>query len=395
MSPGRHEELRFATRIVHGGAEADAPHGAVVPSIQPSTTFARNADYELVGEFVYARYGSPTGRLVEELAADMEGGADALLFSSGLAAFACLFETVESGSHVVAPQVMYHGGQDWLRRVSRQRGIDLTLFDSTDPDGLSGALRPGETEIVWIESPTNPTWDVIDIGAAAEAAHDAGALLAVDSTVAPPVTCRPIEHGADIVFHSATKYLNGHSDVLAGLVVTAREDERWSDLRIVRKLTGGVCGAFDAWLLLRGLRTLDVRYDRCSSTAMYLAGCLETNPAVVTVLYPGLESHPSHEIARRQMTGGFGGMLSLLIDGSFDDARAMATRTRVFTAATSFGGMESLIEHRASVEGPLSKVPPNLVRLSVGIEHPDDLLADIQQALDSTAGGPGHRTEGG
>ena len=235
---------------------------------------------------------------------------------------------------------------------------------------------------MWVESLTNPTWDVIDIEAAAEAAHGAGALLAVDSTAAPPVTCRPIAHGADIVFHSATKYLNGHSDVLAGVVVTASDDERWSDLRIVRKLTGGVCGAFDAWLLLRGLKTLDVRFARCSSNAMYVAQRLRANPAIRSVLYPGLESHPSHAVARKQMTGGFGGMLSLLVDGSFEDAQELATRTRIFTPATSFGGLESLIEHRATVEGPLSKVSPDLVRLSVGIEDPEDLLADIEQALE-------------
>jgi len=369
------------TQLVHGGG-VDASTGAVVPPLHASTTFARGGDYELIGDFIYARYGSPTARLVEDLVAGLDGGVDALVFSSGLAAFTALFETVETGQHIVAPAIMYHGGQDWLRRISERRGIGLTLFDGTDREGPAKAVRPGQTAVVWIESPVNPTWDVIDIRESADAAHAAGAILTVDSTVAPPVTTKPIEFGADLVFHSATKYLNGHSDLMAGILVTAREDDRWAELHTVRTLQGAASSAFDAWLLLRGIKTLALRFERASSTAMKIARELQSHPAVVSVLYPGLETHPSHEIASRQMTGGFGGMVSLLLEGTFDTARAMATRTRLFLPATSLGGVESLIEHRASVEGPRSRVPPNLVRLSVGLESPEDLLDDLRQALD-------------
>lgn len=382
-----HEQIgpwSFDTCLIHDGHETDAPIGAVVPPLHPSTTFARNANYDLIGEYVYARYSSPTARMVESLAAQMDRGSDALLFSSGLAGFVALFETVMSGQHIVAPQIMYHGAQDWLRRIAETREIGLTFFDVANPQGLTEALRAGETAVVWIESPVNPTWDAIDIRAAAEAAHGVGAILAVDSTVAPPVTTRPIEHGADLVFHSASKYLNGHSDVLAGILVTSKENDRWDEIRMIRKLQGSVSGPFEAWLLLRGLRTLSVRFERASASALLIAQELEGHPAVSAVLYPGLESHPSHAVARRQMTGGFGGMLSLLLEGSIEDARALATRTRLFIPATSLGGIESLIEHRASVEGPHSRVPGNLVRLSIGMESAADLLEDLHQALAET-----------
>lgn len=379
---GRKPETAMATLLAHAGCSAEAVTGAVVPPIYPSTTFARDADYELPGDFIYARYGTPNGRMVENLAAELDGGADSLLFSSGLAAMTALFETVESGGHVVAPRVMYHGGQDWLHRIAERRAIGLTLYEPTEKGGLEAVLRPGETTIVWIESLLNPTWDVVDIEATAALAHAAGARLAVDSTVSPPITTRPIELGADVVMHSATKYLNGHSDVLAGLLTTARDDETWAEIRTIRKLQGGVPGAFEAWLLLRGMRTLALRFERASSNALLIARALESHPAVEAVLYPGLESHPTHDVARRQMTGGYGGMMSLLLRGGADAARAVALGTRVFIPATSLGGVESLIEHRAAVEGPHSVVPANLLRLTVGIEDPADLVADLNRALD-------------
>jgi cystathionine gamma-synthase len=299
-----------------------------------------------------------------------------------MAAVCAFFETVNSGEHVVAPRIMYHGSQDWLRRISEKRGIGLTLFDAADSDDLERALQPGKTAVVWIETPVNPTWDVIDIALAAQIAHAAGAILAVDATVASPVTTRALEHGADIVFHSATKYLNGHSDVVAGVLVTAREDERWEEIKLVRTLTGGILGPFEAWLLLRGMRTLFVRFDQASQTALQLARHFENHPRLQRVLYPGLSSHPGHDIAKRQMTRGFGGMLSLLVDGSDDDARHIAGNTRLFVRATSLGGVESLIEHRASVEGAHSAVPENLLRLSIGIENCQDLIQDLEQSLE-------------
>jgi cystathionine gamma-synthase len=363
------------------GQFIDPATGAITPPVHPSTTFARDADYAPIGETTYSRYHNPTYDQVEPLAASLDEGTEALVFSSGMAAIAALFETVNTGQHMVAPSVMYHGAQDWLWRISEKRGIALSLFDPVDPGALDRAIRPGETAIVWIETPVNPTWDVIDIAAAAAAAHAAGAILAVDATVSTPVTTRPLALGADLVFHSGTKYLNGHSDVTAGLLVTGRADARWQEIKLVRGLMGGVLGPFEAWLLLRGLRTLFVRFEQASANALEIARHFEGHGKLEAVLYPGLESHPGHAIAKRQMTGGFGGMLSLLVKGDGEDAKGVATRTALFMPATSLGGVESLIEHRATIEGPRSQVPPNLLRLSVGIEDVRDLIADLEQAL--------------
>lgn len=360
----------------------DRTTGSVVPGIHPASTFARDADYRLLGATSYARDENPTTRIVEEVLAALDGGPDALLFNAGLSATAAFFETIRSGSHVVAPRVMYHGLQDWLRRLSELRGIDVTFFDQADDQALSNAIQPGKTTVVWIETPVNPTWDVIDIEASAKLAHDAGALLAVDCTVSPPCTTRALELGADIIFHSATKYLGGHSDLIAGALVCARKDALWDEIREVRKLTGGILGPFDAWLLLRGIRTLYLRYERASQSALEIARRFSGHPRVAQVLYPGLETHPAHEIAARQMRHGFGGMMSILVDGDAASAKRVATATRIFIPATSLGGVESLIEHRKSVEGPHSVVPDNLLRLSIGIEDVKDLIADLDQALE-------------
>lgn len=367
--------------MVQAGHYIDRASGGISVPIQASTTYARDESYEYIGDYSYSRYQNPTYDLVEQLAATLDGGAEAKCFASGMAGIAAIFETVNSGEHIVAPKIMYHGAQDWLRRISEKRNIGLTLFDATDLSDLKRALKPGNTSIVWIESPVNPTWDVIDIAASAGIAHQAGAILAVDCTVAPPVTTRALDHGADIVFHSATKYLNGHSDVMAGIVVTRELDSRWEEIKLVRKLSGGVLGPFEAWLLLRGMRTLFLRFERASKNALAIAQHFENHPALERVLYPGLESHPQHEIARRQMVNGFGGMMSLLVKGGTQEARKVASSTQLFVPATSLGGVESLIEHRASVEGPHSEVPKNLLRLSIGIEHPDDLIADLNQSL--------------
>ncbi len=362
----------------------DGATGGVSPPIQLSSTFARDSDYEFIGDYSYSRSANPSWAVLEKVCTELDGGADALCFASGMAAVCAFFETVGSGEHVVAPRIMYHGSQDWLRRISEKRSIGLTLFDATDIENLREAVIPGKTTVVWIESPVNPTWDVIDIALAAEIAHDAGAVLAVDATVATPVTTRALELGADIVFHSATKYMNGHSDVVAGILVTAQDDERWQDIKLVRTLTGGILGPQEAWLLLRGMRTLFLRFDRASQTALQLAQHFEGHPSLQEVLYPGLESHPGHTIACRQMIRGFGGMLSLLVEGGAEAAKRIAGNTRLFVRATSLGGVESLIEHRASVEGPHSEVPKNLLRLSVGIENCQDLIDDLEQALKSS-----------
>ena len=369
------------TRVAQACHYIDEVTGGIIPPLQLSTTYARDADYEYIGNYSYSRYDNPTWAVLEQVCAELDGGADALCFGSGLAAVSAIFETVDSGQHLVAPRIMYHGAQDWLRRISERRSIGLTLFDATDPDALRAAVQPGKTAVVWVESPVNPTWDVIDIAAAAEIAHEAGAILAVDATVCSPVTLRALEHGADIAFHSATKYLNGHSDVVGGILVTAARDARWEDIREVRKLTGGVLGPFEAWLLLRGMRTLFLRFEKASASALEIARHFEKHPRLERVLYPGLQSHPGHDIARRQMTNGFGGMLSLLVAGDAAAAQRVAANCKLFLRATSLGGVESLIEHRASVEGPHSAVPKNLLRLSIGIENCRDLIDDLEQGL--------------
>ncbi len=368
------------TLLAQGGHFIDPETGAIVAPIHPATTYARDRGYELTG-FGYARSANPTGAQVEEVLARLEGAEEALVFGSGMAGISTFFETVRAGERVVAPRVMYHGGADWLRRLAERRGVDVAFFDATMPDALAAAVDGGDTSVVWIEPSVNPTWDVIDVRAASETAHAAGAILGVDATVTPPVTLRALDLGADVVFHSGTKYLAGHSDVMAGVLATRTADARWEEIGLARTLTGGVLGAFESWLLLRGLRTLHVRYERQAANALAIARHFEHHPAVEAVLYPGLESHPGHAIAKRQMTGGFGAMLSLLVPGGAENAKRVATRTRLFVPATSLGGVESLIEHRASVEGPRSAVPANLLRVSVGIERADELIADLEHAL--------------
>jgi cystathionine gamma-synthase len=376
------KEYSLSSTLAQAGHFIDDATGAVTPPIHPSTTFARNDDYELIGAYNYSRYQNPTYDQVEHLAAELDNGSEAKLFASGMAAITAVFETIDMGQHIVAPTIMYHGAQDWLRRIAEKRNIGLSLFNATDSDSLCRAIRPGKTAIVWIETPVNPTWDVIDIEDAARVAHEAGAMLGVDCTVSTPITTRALDFGADIVFHSATKYLNGHSDVTAGILVTRMSDERWEDIKFIRKHVGGVLGPFDSWLLLRGMRTLSIRFERSSENALRIARHFENHPKVEAMLYPGLESHPGHEIAKRQMTKGFGGMLSLLVKGGAFEAKKLATKLRLFVSATSLGGVESLVEHRASVEGPMSRVPPNLLRLSVGIEDAEDLILDIERGLE-------------
>jgi cystathionine gamma-synthase len=360
----------------------DEQSGAVVPGIEPSTTFARGPDYELPGPFKYSRYENPTTKKAEQVLAALEGAGDAQLFNSGLAASAAVFELVRPGQRIVAPQVMYHGAQDWLRRLSETRGIEVTFFDQSDPEAMVRALSDKPTALVWIETPVNPTWDVIDIRSSAELAHESGAVLAVDCTVSPPCTTNALELGADLVFHSATKYLGGHSDLTAGGLVPAAQDARWEEIALVRRLMGSILSPFDAWLLLRGMRTLFLRYERACDSALAIARYLEGHSKVERVLYPGLESHPGHEVAKRQMRHGFGGMLSFLVRGDAEDAKRVAANMKVFIPATSLGGVESLVEHRKSVEGPHSLVASNLLRLSIGIEDVNDLVWDLEQSLD-------------
>ena len=357
-------------------------NGGIVPGVQMATTYARDQDYELRAPGIsYGRDKNPTYLVAEQVVAELEGGAGALLFSSGLAAAAALFHTLKPGDHVVAPVIMYHGLRDWLIQFCENWKVDIDYFDATVDGALASAIKPDRTRIVWIETPANPTWDITDIAAAADLAHAAGARLAVDSTVATPLLTRPLALGADFVFHSATKYLNGHSDVIAGVLVAKADDDQWQAVRFQRTFGGAILGPMEAWLLLRGMRTMHLRVQRSSESAMIIARELEGHGRISRVLYPGLESHPGHAIARRQMQGGFSGLLSVLVDGDAAATRAVAARTRVFVPATSLGGVESLIEHRATVEGLNSPIAPNLLRLSVGIEDVADLIADLDQAL--------------
>lgn len=381
MSDRSNSKPSIRTTIAQAGHFIDRETGAVIPAIQPSTTFARKEDYSLVGNYIYARNGSPTVAHAEGLLCELEEGFESRLFASGMGAASALIETVDSGQRIAAPTVMYHGVKSWMLRQQTMRNVGLDLFDAADPASLARAIIPGKTAIVWIETPANPTWDVIDIKAAADLAHAAGAVLVVDSTCAPPVISKPLTHGADIVFHSATKYLNGHSDVTAG-VLTAREaSPRWELLKQAQVGLGATLGSFEAYLLIRGLRTLFLRVEQASRNALALAKHFERHPKLAGVLYPGLESHPQHKIARKQMTGGFGGMLSILVKGDEAQTRRVAGCLKVFTPATSLGGVESLAEHRKSVEGPNSIVPENLIRFSIGIEDVADLIADLEQAL--------------
>ena len=354
---------------------------SIVPAIYPSVPYERAPDGSYPGGHTYTRDQNPTYDQAEALLARLEGGQGALLFSSGMAAATTVFETLATGDHVVAPEQMYWTVQRWLEALAGRGRITLDLVPNGDQTALEAALRPGQTKIVWVETPANPTCAMTDIAATAEAAHAVGARVAVDSTVCTPVLCRPIEHGADLVMHSATKQLNGHADVLAGALITARRDDLWERITHDRGYRGAVLGPFEAWLLLRGMRTLFLRVPRSATSAQRIAEWLTTHPAVSEVFYPGLSSHPGHAVAVRQMSGGFGMLLSFRVAGGEDAAKRVAGGLRLFKNATSLGGVESLVEHRAPVEGPGTRVPDDLLRLSVGIEAVDDLLADLEQAL--------------
>lgn len=375
-------ELAPETKAAHALSQVDPATGAITPSIHLSTTYGRDEDYQLiVPEQGYTRDENPGFLIPERLLAELEGGTSALLFSSGMAAAMAVVQSLQPGDHIVAPKVMYWGLRNWLVTFCQTWGLGLDLFDASDPDALAKTVRKGHTKLVWIETPANPTWDLIDIAAAAEIAHGIGARLVADSTISTPVLTQPIKYGADLVMHSATKYLNGHSDVVAGAVVTAKDDEFWGRVRDVRVNGGAIPGPFEAWLLQRGMRTMFLRIRQASESAMTIAKHFENHPSLEGVLYPGLANHPGHEIAKRQMQGGFGGMLSLRIKGEAEDALAIVLKCNVFTQATSLGGVESLIEHRYSIEGESSPIPKDLIRLSIGIESVDDLIADLEQAL--------------
>ncbi|WP_137176581.1 PLP-dependent aspartate aminotransferase family protein [Roseomonas sp. AR75] len=361
--------------------KVDEATRAVVPPIHVTTTFLRDPDNQYRSGNIYGRADNETVREAEAVIAMLEGAPAAMLLGSGMSAATAVFLALSPGDHVVAPNVMYWAMRNWLMTDAARWGIALTLVDMTDLDALRAAVQPGRTKLVWIETPANPLWSITDIAGAARIAHEAGARLAVDSTCATPLLTRPTEHGADIVMHSATKYLNGHSDVVAGALATARTDEFWDRIRRNRSMLGQILGPLEAFLLLRGMRTLPVRVPAACAAAQELAERFVAHPGVAQVLYPGLPGHPGHDVAKRQMQGGFGGMLSIRVRGGAQHAIGTAARVELWKRATSLGGVESLIEHRASIEGAGSPCPDDLLRLSTGIEDPADLFADLDRAL--------------
>lgn len=369
---------RFETIAVHTGGERDAT-GAVAPPLHLSTIFEHGPDGALVHDDIYARHSNPTQRRLEHALSALDAGATALVFASGVAAGAAYLQALPPGSHVVFAADLFYGFQAMASGFLPRWDISWSEVNMSDLDALRAAIRP-ETRVVWTDTPSNPLMVVTDVSGVAEIAHAAGAQLLVDSTFPTPALLQPLSLGADVVLHSTTKYLGGHTDVMGGALIFARADATSSRVTEIRAQLGAIASPFGSWLTLRGLRTLAARMRVHSSNAMAVARALERHPAVTAVHYPGLPSHPGHTTASRQMRD-FGGMLSFEVAGGRASAIAVASRVRLFTNAGSLGGPESLIRHAASVQHPADRIPESLLRLSIGLEHPDDLLSDLEQAL--------------
>ncbi len=373
--------MKLETLSIRVGREVEPASGDVVPAIHMSTTFERDIDGAFSRGYSYSRTRNPGRRDLEKCIAALEGGDQAIAYASGSAASMAVFSLLQPGDHVVAPVESYHGTAKQLRALLAPMGVQLSFVDMTRIDAVRTALT-GRTRLVWIETPSNPMLNISDIETIAELAHGRGALVCCDNTFATPIWQRPFDLGADLVMHSSTKYFGGHSDVMGGAVVT-RDDAGLADkLRDYQDTAGGVPSPFDCWLIRRSLTTLSCRVRAQTENAARIAEFLSKDKRVERVFYPGLESHRGHELARKQMKGGFGAMLSFCVHGGRDEAFAVAGRLRLFVRATSLGGVESLIEHRASIEGPHSVTPQNLLRVSVGLEHAGDLIGDLDQALD-------------
>ena len=371
--------MQIETIAVHSGRNVDPATGAVIPPIHMSTTFQRDADGTYPTGFVYGRAGNPTRALLEECVRDLEGGVAAAAFSSGAAALAAVFQSLATGDHLIAPQDIYHGTAALLRHRLARWGLHTSFVDMTDLDAVREAITPA-TKLILVETPSNPSLKITDISRVAQLARDRGIPCVCDNTWATPVLQRCIDLGADMVVHSSTKYLGGHGDVTGGVVVSADNGPMFQEVRGIQMDGGAVPSPFDCWLLLRGIRTLPYRMRAHSENAQQVAAFLDEHPNVLEVFYPGLPGHPGHEIAQRQMSRP-GGMLSFRVRGGSEAAFGVAARTALFTRATSLGSYESLIEHRASIEGPESATPDDLLRVSVGLESADDLIADLEQAL--------------
>ena len=375
----------FSTRAIHAGQAFDPTTGAVVPPIYQSSTFVQDGIGGFRGGYEYARSANPTRDSLQELLAALEGGTAAFSFASGLAAEDALLRAVlRPGSRVVMGNDVYGGTHRLVNRLWTSWGVTLETVEMTDLDAVRAAVRPGETDVLWVETPSNPLMKISDVTALAEIGHAAGALVVVDNTFASPYLQQPLALGADVVVHSTTKYIGGHSDVVGGALVVT-DDELAEKIGFVQFGAGAVSAPMEAWLTVRGIKTLGVRVDRHSSNGLALAHALEAHPAIDRVYYPGLESHPGHELAARQMKA-FGGMISVSLAAGAAAARRFAESTVIFQLAESLGGVESLIGYptemtHASVRGTELEVPDTIVRLSVGIEDVDDLLADVEQAL--------------
>jgi cystathionine gamma-synthase len=375
--------LRFETLAVHASAEPDPGTGAVAPALHLSTTFERKPDLGYPAGYGYIRDGNPNRNALEGAMAALEGGTSAVAFASGMAATLAVFQALAPGDHVVAPLDAYYGTPKLLKEHFVRWGLEVSFVDMTDLAAVGAALTP-RTRLVWTETPSNPTISVTDLAGVAGVARRAKALLACDNTWATPFLQRPLSLGYDLVVHSTTKYLSGHCDVMGGVVVFREAGGLAEGVRALQSVGGAVPSPFDSWLVLRGIRTLPWRMRGHCANAAAVAAFLEGHPRVERVHYPGLRSDAGHAVASRQMDAP-GGMLSFVVQGGRSEALAAAARLEVFTRATSLGGPESLVEHRASVEGPATRAPEGLLRLSVGLEHPDDLVADLRQALDATA----------
>ncbi len=372
--------MRPETLAVHAGYRVDPATGAVAAPIHLSTTFERAEDGSFPSGYIYTRSNNPNRADLEAALAAIEGGAGAAAFSSGSAATMAILQALAPGDHVIAPVDTYHGTRKLLREVFGGWGLTASFVDMSDTSAVRRAVQPN-TRLIWAETPSNPRLLITDLAAMAEIAHGAGARLVCDNTWGTPVCQRPFEHGADLVLHSTTKYIGGHSDVLGGAVVSREDDEFFARIRLIQGAGGAVPSPFDCWLTLRGVRSLHWRMRGHVENAAAVAAFLHDHPAVEVVHYPGLPDHPGHAVAARQMSG-FGGMVSVQVRGDATRALAVAAKVRIFIRATSLGGVESLIEHRASIEGPDTPTPPNLLRLSIGLEHHADLIDDLAQALE-------------
>jgi len=375
--------LRFETLAVHAGGAPEPATGAVMPSIHLSTTFERAKDGSYPSGYDYIRGGNPNRRSLEAALAQLEGGASAIAFASGMAASHAVFQALAPGDHVIAPLDAYFGTAKLLRTQLERWGLEASFVEMSDAAAVQAALRPS-TRLIWTETPSNPTMAVTDLRAIVAIAKSRRALTACDNTWATPFLQRPLELGVDLVMHSTTKYLSGHSDAMGGVVVAREDGEVAERLRALQSDGGAVPSPFDSWLVLRGIRTLPWRMRAHCSNAAAVAAFLAGHPRVERVHYPGLSTDPGHAVAKAQMAEP-GGMLSFVVRGGRAEAFDVAARLRLFIRATSLGGPESLVEHRASIEGPATRAPEGLLRLAIGLEHPDDLVEDLRQALETPA----------